>query len=120
MIPVEFETLLRDLEEVTEQALSLTRAEACSDADFAHCHSLVEKRSTLIRRLENVEGPLSYTDYNRLVIIGFQGQRLQENLLRLRMQLAAAVAANRQQSAYAKRVLGCFPAEIQSKRSETA
>ena len=114
--PAEFETLLRDLEEVTEQAFLLTLADSCSDADFSRCLSHIEKRSALIRRLGSVAGPLSYTDYNRLVIIGFQGQRLQENLMRLRMQLAAAVAANRQQSTYAERVLGCFPAPTTSEQ----
>ena len=122
MTPTDLETLLKDLEDVTEQAFKLGGTETSLEADFAQCLSLLERRNMLIRRLSGgaAEFALSYTDYNRLVIVGFQGQRLQENLLRLRMQLAAAVAANRQQSTYAERVLGCFPTETRAQHSETA
>ena len=111
-MPDSLNDLLANLEEVTANALSL--------ADFTEGRDLIQRRSVLIRQLsEKLRGvALSYTDFNRLVIISFQGQRLQEQMIDLRVRLGTSLAANRQQRNYAERLLSCLPSEALPQHSE--
>ena len=112
--------LLTSLEEVTANAFSLTASTPDRNADFERSLELIQQRSVLIRELsEKLCGiELSYTDFNRLVIISFQGQRLQEQMIDLRARLATSLAANRQQRNYAERLLSCLPSEALSQHRE--
>ena len=114
--------LLTSLEELTANAFSLTASTPDRNADFERSLELIQQRSVLIRELsEKLCGiELSYTDFNRLVIISFQGQRLQEQMIDLRARLASStsLAANRQQRNYAERLLSCLPSEALSQHRE--
>jgi hypothetical protein len=51
----------------------------------------IEERGELIEQLQRelvLQGPLSYSEWNRLVVIHHQGARIQENLLKIRNQVA--------------------------------
>ena len=119
-MPDSLNDLLASLEEVTTNALSLTASAPDRNAGFEQSLDLIQRRSVLIRQLsEKLRGiELSYTDFNRLVIISFQGRRLQEQMIDLRVRLATSMTANMQQRNYAERLLSCLPSEALPQHSE--
>lgn len=100
--------LLTSLEEVTAKALGLSEPALGLGADLPETLVLIRQRDALIRGLcEMLPGrDLSYVEYNRTLILSYQGQRLQDQLSDVRTLLATSLAAAMHQRAYAERVSG--------------
>ncbi len=100
--------LLTSLEEVTVKALELSEPGLGLGADLAETLVLIHQRDALIRQLcDMLPGrDLSYQDYNRTLVLSYQGQRLQNQLIDVRTQLATSLAVTLHQRAYAERVTG--------------
>ena len=101
------DALLSTLEQVSAD---LTGAlEALGDADLTTVAGLLETRRQLIDDLKaatSSDGPFSYTDFNRMVVIHVQGSRAETRLQALRENLKAASSMNAQQRAYIHCVSG--------------
>jgi hypothetical protein len=57
----------------------------------------IEERGELIQQLQRVlalQDPLSYSEWNRLVVIHHQGSRIQENLEKIRNRVALQLTEN--------------------------
>lgn len=101
--------LLSRLEDVSAEAVRLTDPALNDVADSAAAFEKVNERGGLVQQL-NAElaaaHPLSYTDFNRLVVIHYQGSRVQENLRLTRNQIAGQLSANNRERAYFDCVTG--------------
>lgn len=101
----QIEELLVRLEEVNAQAVD------CSDP--VQVLELVRKRGELIRQLKPVlaaAAPVSYTEWNRLVVIHHQGNRIFENLIQVRARVALEIGANASGRLFLERMTGLLPA----------
>lgn len=101
--------LLGRLEEVSTEAAKITDPALSEAVDTIAALDKIKERGSLVQQL-NTElksaGPLSYTDFNRLVIIHYQGSRAEENLRLVRNQLAGQLSANTRERAYLDCVTG--------------
>jgi len=103
------ESLLDRLEKISADAVAATDP-ARSTADAPIGAELIEERGKLIEEfrvaLGNISMPLSYTDWNRLVIVHHQGVRIHDNLQRTRSELVAQLTANCREQAFLECVAG--------------
>jgi hypothetical protein len=81
--------ILTELEQVSAQAL-----DAAGAADTVTASALLAERGHLIQRLEAFTEPLCYVDWNRLVVIHSQGDRITAAIQATRAGLAGEVVEN--------------------------
>jgi len=114
--------LLTRLEDVSARAVEITGTNT-EPFDCAAALPLIEERDALLTELNDVlqtSQTLSYIEWNRLVIIHFQGNRILENLLGFRSQAAVAWADNARAQAFIQRVSGTVGQPWAEHLSETA
>lgn len=75
--------LLTELERLSAQALQLADSE-----DTENAAEIVGQRGETIQRLTGITETFSYTDWNRLVIIHHQGNRIAASLQAARARIA--------------------------------
>jgi hypothetical protein len=96
-MPSNLECLLNELEEASAQALALVES-----GELALAADIVRRRGVTLSHLQEaltVVDPVSYEEWNRLAVIHFQGNRVQEALTIARARLAAELIDNfREQS----------------------
>jgi hypothetical protein len=94
----EIEELLIRLEQVSTEA---------ADSFNPLLSDAIEERRKLIEKLQPVlasHAPLSYSEWNRLVVIHHQGSRIQANLERIRSQMALELGGNARGRLFLERV----------------
>jgi hypothetical protein len=104
-MPTQIEELLARLEEVS--------VELVDRSDPMQVIELVRKRGELIRQLKPVlavSSPVSYAEWNRLVVIHHQGHRIFENLTQMRARIALEIGANASGRLFLDRMTGFLPA----------
>jgi hypothetical protein len=100
--------LLTELESVSAAALL-----HASTGDTICAASSIERRGVLIQKLTAMMAqsePLSYTDWNRLVVIHYQGSRIAVDLHAARVQIAHEFVETSREHAY----LGCISGVVQN------
>ena len=106
---VPIEELLTRLETVSADAVTAADPTA-SAADAERVSGLIAQRGRLIEAFQAAvsanAAPLSYTDWNRLVIVHHQGVRAFQNLQRKRSELASELAANSRERAFLECITG--------------
>jgi hypothetical protein len=113
--------VLTRLEEVSARAFQATGAASHEGLEPSVVIPLIEERGATIAELNNVletVGPLSYSEWNRLAIVHFQGNRIQANLLSLRSQLVLAAADTARAQAFIERLAGAVGEQRQEDLSE--
>lgn len=111
------EELLRELEHCTEAALAEARSGNVLDAS-----KTIEYRGDVVRRLTGIlpASTLSYQDWNRLVIVHFQGNQLADAINQARMEAAARLVEMSRQQALLDCMAGVCPSSSSGQISETA
>jgi hypothetical protein len=115
--------LLTRLEEVSAKAVDATDIVPRDGLDTAVASSLIEERGALIAELNDVlraAEPVSYIEWNRLVVVQYQGNRIQANLLRFRSQAVLALAGNARAQAFIERLSGAISERPKEHLSESA
>lgn len=105
----ELEDLLTRLEEVSARADEVCDPELVETANIDQVVELIKARGELIGQLQRLlasHSPVSFMEWNRLVVIHRQGTRLQENSQRVRSQVVRALAANSSGRVFLERVTG--------------
>jgi hypothetical protein len=101
--------LLTRLESVSMEAMKMTDPTANEVVDTIASDNKIQERGILVDQL-NAElaaaGPLSYTDFNRLIIIHYQGSRTEENVQLARNQLAGELSLNTRGRAFLDCIAG--------------
>jgi hypothetical protein len=95
------EELLTELEELSVRAL-----EEANRGDIVAALETVCQRGEAVSSLQTAlakESPVSYTEWNRLAVIHFQGNRIQESIETTRLHLAGELIQNVRDQA----LLGC-------------
>ena len=113
MTKTNFEIVLGSLESVTAKAVQITDPSLNEVVDTIEALDLVEERGTLLRGLKEVLSQvpqLTYIEWNRLVIVQFQGTRIEANLNLVRSTLAAQLSGNAQDRALLARMTGAVGA----------
>ena len=103
----DIEALLTHLEEVSARAAESSHPLLNADMDTVQVLKLIQQRRKLIEQLQPllaVHAPLSYIEWNRLMVIHHQGSRIQENLAITRNRLALELAGNAQGRMFLDRV----------------
>ena len=107
--------LLSRLEDVSAEAVNITDLALNPVVDTVTALNKIVERGELIQQLHTelaAAGPLSYTDFNRLVIIHYQGSRADENLKLTRSQLAGQLSSNTRERAF----LDCLTGGLETPR----
>lgn len=93
----QIEELLTRLEEVNSEAADRSDPALHQKVDTVQVLELVRERGKLLDQLKPVlaaHAPVSYMEWNRLVVIHHQGTRILENLHQVRMRVASELGAN--------------------------
>jgi hypothetical protein len=93
----EIEDLLTRLEELSAEAVDRSDPAQENGVDTLQVRALLQERGRLIEELQPVlaaNAPVSYLEWNRIVIIHHQGSRIQENLVQTRNQVALDLRVN--------------------------
>jgi hypothetical protein len=94
----ELEDLLSRLEQVSAEA---------AESSNPLLAGAIEERGKLIEQIQPVLAshvPLSYSEWNRLVIVHHQGSRIQENLENIRNQVVLELGGNTRGRLFLERV----------------
>jgi len=91
--------LLTELEQLSARALELADA-----GDTMEAATVVARRGEAVERLQKLSEPLSYPDWNRLVVIHYQGNQLAASLTSARRRIAAEFLETAREDAF----LGCI------------
>ena len=101
--------LLSRLENVSAEAVRITDPALNETAGSVAASDKISERGVLVQQLNGelaTAGLLSYTDFNRLVVIHHQGCRAEENLRLTRNHLAGQLSSNTRERAYLDCVTG--------------
>jgi hypothetical protein len=102
--------LLSRLEDLTAEAAKATNPALHELVDTLAALELIGRRGALINELSSALSsfiePLSYTDYNRLIVIHFQGRQAESNLISYRNQLANLLSTNTRERTLLDRITG--------------
>ena len=101
--------LFSQLENVSAEAVRITDPALNEMAGSIAAFEKISERGVLLQQLHaeiETAGPLSYTDFNRLVVIHYQGSRAEENLRLTRNQLAGRLSAHTRERAYLDCITG--------------
>ena len=102
MTPLALEDLLSQLERITTEAVGA--AAGAEKSDFDRAVRLIVQRGELVRQLHDViaaSGPLSYMEFNRMVVVHHQGAQIEAGMKKTRETLQHARAEAERQRAYA-------------------
>lgn len=91
--------LLTELEQLSARGLELAEA-----GDTVAAVPVIEARGNVVDRLTSLSEPLSYADWNRLVVIHYQGNRIAASLQAARKVIAAEFLDTVRNDAF----LGCI------------
>src|ERR1035441_1309140 len=104
------EGLLGRLEDLTAEAVKATNPALPEVVDPIAALELIGRRGALINELKSALSlpaePLSYTDFNRLVVIHFQGRQAESHLINYRNQLADLLSTNTRERTLFDRITG--------------
>jgi hypothetical protein len=101
------EELLTRLEEVNSRAVDSSDPALHEVVNTVQVLELIRERGLLIEQLKPelaARAPVSYIEWNRLVIIHHQGARILENLKQVRSQVALELGANSSGRVFLQRV----------------
>lgn len=102
--------LLSRLEDLTAEAVKVTNPALNESVDTIAALELIGQRGALINQLNTALSspaePLSYADFNRLIVIHFQGRQAESNLIHHRNQLANLLSTNTRERALLDRITG--------------
>ena len=115
---MELDELLTQVEELSSQALELA-----SVGNMAQAARLVEARAAGIKSLTEfiaMSGPLSFTHYNRLVVIHRQGDRIAAVINGSRLEIAKTFIDTVREHAYLERISAVVETSVPAQLSETA
>ena len=108
------EGLLGRLEDLTAEAVKATNPALPEAVDPIAALELIGRRGALINELKSALSlpaePLSYTDFNRLVVIHFQGRQAESHLINYRNQLADLLSTNTRERTLFDRITGMVEA----------
>jgi hypothetical protein len=108
--------LLSRLEDVSTEAVRITDPALNTTVDTVAALDKITERGQLVQQLNtelDAAGLLSYADFNRLVVIHYQGSRADENLKLTRSQLAGELSANTRERAF----LDCLTGGLETPRT---
>jgi hypothetical protein len=104
------EGLLSRLEDLTAEAVKATNPALPEAVDAIAALALIGQRGALISELKSALSspaePLSYTDFNRLIVIHFQGRQTESHLIDYRNQLANLLSTNSRERTLFDRITG--------------
>ena len=103
------DSLLPQLESVTARIFEMTEAALSAGDNIVQISDLVSERGLLVKQLDDLlakNSPLSYSDWNRLVVIHNQGQRIEMNLQSTRGRIVNQIAMNARGQAFLNCVAG--------------
>jgi hypothetical protein len=103
------EELLTRLEEVNTRAVDSSDPALHQAVNTFQVLEIIEERGRLIEELQPVlaaHAPVSYVEWNRLVVVHHQGSLLLENLRQVRSRLALELGANNNSRLFLERVTG--------------
>lgn len=103
----QIEELLIRLEEVNSRAVDGSDLALHQAVDTVQVLELIRERGALLEQLKPVlasQAPVSYIEWNRLVIIHHQGSRILENLQQVRNRVALEIGANSSGRVFLQRV----------------
>ena len=101
--------LFSQLENVSAEAVRITDPALNEMAGSVAVFEKISERGVLLQQLHaelEAAGQLSYTGFNRLVVIHYQGSRAEENLRLMRNQLACRLSAHTRERAYLDCITG--------------
>jgi hypothetical protein len=101
--------ILSRLENVSTEAVRITDPALNETPDSVAAFEKISERGVLVQQLQaelGAAGPLSYPDFNRLVVIHHQGSRAEENLRLTRNQLAGRLSVHTRERAYLDCITG--------------
>jgi hypothetical protein len=108
------EGLLGRLEDLTAEAVKTTNPALPEAVDPIAALELIGRRGALINELNSALSlpaePLSYTDFNRLIVIHFQGRQAESHLVDYRNQLANLLFTNTRERTLFDRITGIVEA----------
>jgi hypothetical protein len=110
--------LLTQLEELSARAVDFA-----GEGNTVAAADVIAERGTAIERLKLAiasSEPLSYTDWNRLVVIHCQGNRIHANLQTAREQIASEVVECARENAFLECVGGVVEQTGSSQLNESA
>jgi hypothetical protein len=108
------EEILTRLEEWSAQAVDISDPLLQDRVDTTQVCELIQRRGELIEQLQPVlaaNAPVSYLEWNRIVVVHHQGSRIQENLGKVRIQLALELGANSNGRMFLERVTSLIAAD---------
>jgi hypothetical protein len=108
--------LLNQLEQISAEAVKITDPSLNEAVNSIAALETIRQRGDLVQQLNTeltVAEPLSYTDFNRLVIIHYQGSRVEQNLQLTRQQLVSRLASGTRERAY----LDCLTSGLDTPRT---
>lgn len=111
-------SLLQELEDLSAEAL-----EQVSAGQLKRAAESVRQRGVAVRHLQEAlaaAGPVSYEEWNRLVVIHFQGNRVQEAFTQARAHLASELSAAGREQALLHCVYGTIKQKPVRNLNETA
>jgi hypothetical protein len=97
--------LLTELERLSAHALELADA-----GDTVQAAGVVLERGQALQRLQSIREPLSYADWDRLVVIHYQGNRIATSLQAVRVHIAREFLDSMREHAF----LECMSSVIES------
>lgn len=103
----QMEELLTRLEELNARAVESSDPVLHQAVDTVQVLELIKARGQLIAQLQPVlasHAPVSYVEWNRLVVIHHQGSRILENLMQVRTRVAVELGANSSGRVFLQRV----------------
>jgi hypothetical protein len=105
----EIDELLTRLEQLNCRAMDSSDPALEPNVDAAQLFELIRERGKLIEQLKPslaAHAPVSYVEWNRLVVIHRAGARILDNLNVVRSRVASEIGANSSGRAFLERVTG--------------
>jgi hypothetical protein len=101
------EDLLAQLETVSTELTEMTERSLAGADNLLEVLDLLSHRGSLVERVSSLlaqSAPVSYSEWNRLVIIHYQGQRIDTNLSTKRADILSQLTANAQGQTFLNRM----------------
>lgn len=112
---MQLEDLLTHLEQQSAQLVYISDLSLQEKVDTIQVRELLQCRRELIALLQPAlaaNAPVSYVEWNRMVVIHHQGLRIQENLAKVRSQLAFELGANANGRMFLQRVTNMIASDV--------
>lgn len=108
----QLEELLSRLEELSTQAVDSSDPALHPSVDTVGILEFIRERGSLIEQLRPVlaaHSPVSYVEWNRLIVIHHQGARILENVNHVRSRVAFELGSNASGRHFLERVNSMLP-----------